>query len=62
MGVEPKECLVFEDILPGIMAGQTAGMRVCAVYDAYSADVTQEKKDLADYYINDYTELFTSNS
>lgn len=62
LGVEPKECLVFEDVLPGIMAGQAAGMRVCAVYDVYSAYVTEEKKNLADYYINDYTEILPSNS
>ena len=31
-----KELPVFEDIVPGIMAGKNAGMEVCAVEDAYS--------------------------
>lgn len=55
--VRPERCLVFEDILPGIMAGKNAGMRVCAVEDAYSADIRTQKQELADYYITDYTEL-----
>ncbi len=55
--VEPRHCLVFEDILPGIQAGRAAGMNVCAVYDDYSANVTEEKKKAADYYIEDYTKL-----
>ncbi len=55
--VQPERCLVFEDILPGIMAGRNAGMKVCAVEDEYSADMRTQKRKLADYYINDYTEL-----
>ena len=55
--VRPERCLVFEDILPGIMAGKNAGMKVCAVEDAYSADIRTQKRELADYYITDYTEL-----
>lgn len=57
LGVEPGECLVFEDITPGIMAGKNAGMRVCAVEDLYSMHQTDEKKALADYYIKDYHEI-----
>lgn len=57
LNVEPGHCLVFEDIVPGIMAGKNAGMKVCAVYDEYSAKQDQEKSKLADYYIHDYTEV-----
>lgn len=57
LGVEPARCLVFEDIAPGIMAGKNAGMRVCAVEDAYSAYDRKRKKELADYYIEDYRGL-----
>lgn len=56
-GVDTSACLVFEDIIPGIMAGKAAGMKVCAVEDAYSLDQTEEKKRLADYYIHDFFEL-----
>ncbi len=57
LGVAPKHCLVFEDIVQGIQAGKNAGMRVCAVEDAYSAKEREEKRALADYYIEDYWEL-----
>ena len=55
--VEPKKCLVFEDIIPGILAGKRAGMKVCAIEDAYSKDVLSEKKKEADYYIDSFEEL-----
>lgn len=57
LNVLPEECLVFEDIVPGIMAGKNAGMRVCAVEDVYSEYQREEKKQTADYYIDDYFEL-----
>lgn len=55
--VPPGRCLVFEDIPAGIRAGKNAGMRVCAVEDAYSMYVKEEKRALADYYIESYAEL-----
>ncbi len=57
MSVEPSKCLVFEDICHGITAGLRAGMTVCAVEDEYSAPQRDAKKELAHYYINDYTEI-----
>lgn len=57
LGVLPERCLVFEDIIPGILAGKAAGMRVCAVDDAYSAPDREKKKELADYYIESYLEV-----
>lgn len=57
MQTAPEKCLVFEDIVFGIQAGKAAGMEVCAVDDAYSAYQLKEKKELADYYIHDFTEI-----
>lgn len=57
LNVNPSECLVFEDITAGIMAGKNAGMRVCAVEDEYSMHQTADKKKLADYYIKDYYDI-----
>ncbi|MBO5056821.1 MAG: HAD family phosphatase [Lachnospiraceae bacterium] len=54
---EPSACLVFEDIVPGILAGKAAGMKVCAVEDAYSMDQKENKQKLADYYIRNYHEI-----
>lgn len=58
LGVEPAACLVFEDITLGILAGKNAGMKVCAVEDKYSLYQTLEKKELADYYIKSYEDIF----
>ena len=57
LSVLPEHCLVFEDIIPGILAGKSAGMKVCAVYDDASTQQDQEKRELADYYIYDFREL-----
>lgn len=57
LGVEPSRCLVFEDILQGIMAGKNANMKVCAVYDKHSEAEQKEKMEMADYYINSFKEI-----
>ena len=57
LGVDPKDCLVFEDVVQGIMAGKNAGMTVCAVKDEYSEKQASEKRQCSDYYIDSYVEL-----
>lgn len=57
LDVKLESCLVFEDIVMGVLAGKNAGMETCAVYDKYSKEQDIEKKKLADYYIHDYSEL-----
>lgn len=54
---KPEECLVFEDIPVGIMAGKNAGMKVCSVYDEYSVKHEMEKRRLANYYIHSYEQI-----
>lgn len=62
LNVNPRQCLVFEDIPAGILAGKRAGMTVCAVEDEFSLDLTREKQSMADYYIKDYEELLMRES
>lgn len=57
LGVSPKECLVFEDVPMGILAGKRAGMKVCAVEDSFSKGQETKKRELADWYIQDYYEI-----
>ncbi len=57
LGVEPSDCLVFEDITPGVQAGKAAGMTVCGVADDYSEDVRYIVRELADDFIYSYREL-----
>ena len=61
LGTDPKDCLVFEDVPMGILAGKRAGMAVCAVEDAFSSRQEAEKRELADYYIRTYTDLMTGS-
>ncbi len=57
LGVDPKNCLVFEDVSNGILAGKNAGMKVCAVDDKFSRNQEEKKRQLADYYIQDYDDI-----
>ena len=57
LGVEPSECLVFEDIPAGIIAGKRAGMQVIAVEDDFSKHMKPEKLKLADGFIETYFDL-----
>lgn len=61
LGVEPKDCLIFEDVPNGIRAGKNAGMEACAVYDDFSAKCDAEKRRLADYYIRDFYEVMNNS-
>lgn len=56
LGVPAERCLVFEDIPVGIRAGKSAGMRTCAIQDDYSQSQDADKRALADYYIESYTQ------
>lgn len=56
--VNPDKCLVFEDVIHGIMAGKNAGMTVAAIYDLASALDTEKKIEISDYYFESFEELF----
>ena len=55
--VDPAKCLVFEDVPKGIMAGKNAGMKVCAIDDPFSRPQEALKRELADYYIQDFDDI-----
>lgn len=57
LGVEPERCLVFEDVPNGILAGKNAGMKVCAVEDPFSKPQEALKRELADYYIQEFDDI-----
>lgn len=60
LGVKPAQCLVFEDVPMGILAGKNAGMTVCAVEDPFSRDQEETIRNLADYYIRDYRQILNN--
>ena len=55
--VEPSNCIVFEDVPNGILAGKNAGMATFAIEDSFSAALRERKEELADYYIEDYLNI-----
>ena len=57
LGLEPDECVVFEDILPGVLGAKKGGFAVCGVYDEFSGKDEWEIRKNADYYIKSFTEL-----
>lgn len=57
MGVSPDKCLVFEDITPGVMAGKSAGMKVCGVDDEFARTHGDNISLITDFFIHDYHEV-----
>ena len=54
LGVEPTECVVFEDGMTGVRAGKAAGCFVVAVPDARSTDAEKAKfAEIADLVLED---------
>lgn len=57
LGVDPEECLVFEDCLHAVQGARKAGMKVWAVYDPASEYEKTELERIADRYIRSFREL-----
>lgn len=57
LGADPSRCIVFEDLINGILAGKNAGMKTVAIHDDYSEDQWKEKCALADHSIMSYLEI-----
>ncbi|MFI3263598.1 MAG: HAD family phosphatase, partial [Rikenellaceae bacterium] len=53
LGVDPKDCVVFEDSFAGVKAARSAGMKVIALTTTYAREL---HKDF-DYIIDDFTQI-----
>ena len=57
LGLEPEDCVVFEDISLGISGAKKAGCKTCAIYDDTNARYTDELKQISDHYITGWKDL-----
>ncbi len=58
MGIEPSECMVFEDILTALRSAKSAGFYCVAMYDESSANDKEEIEKIADRFITDFEEMY----
>lgn len=54
LGVAPEDCIVFEDLLPGIISAKATGMTVFCIHDPYSEGHAEEIQKIADGYLYDF--------
>jgi len=59
LGVPVKDVLFLDDNPNADRAARQAGMKVCGVYDDFTAEFAEEMKQENDYYIRDFDELLT---
>jgi HAD superfamily hydrolase (TIGR01509 family) len=57
MGMEPDNCLVFEDTLAGVMAAKSAGMKVIAMADEVSFESKDKLIEMTEGYIHSFEEV-----
>jgi len=57
LGVAPFECIVFEDVLKGIVSAKNAGMTAIGVYDKYSDEDIITIRATSDKFIMDFFEM-----
>lgn len=59
LNVTADECLIIEDSLIGVEAGNNAGIEVAVIYDKYSDCNREEINKLSQYQFKDYKEMLT---
>ncbi len=57
--VDPRACMVFEDVPNGLTAANRAGMQSVAIFDDFSKDMDHEKKALSNYYVESYGQVLS---
>ena len=56
LGVKNDDCIVFEDILQGILSAKSINMRTVAVYDYSSSEDSENLRIASDAYIESFSE------
>lgn len=58
IGIEPRDCMVFEDLLMGLQVAKAAGFQTCGVYDASSKGDWEVICQTADIAVYELPELY----
>lgn len=58
LGLQPMDCVVYEDILKGVEGAKMGGFYVVGVEDVHSGYEKKQIKEGSDYYISSFEELF----
>ncbi len=57
LGADPRDCVVFEDGLPGIASGKAAGCKVVAVTTTFTADALRAFTPAPDLIVGSFDEV-----
>ena len=57
LGVEPGDCIVFEDSLTAMKTAKSVGMTICAILDPSAKNLWPEIEQVADSVILDFSEV-----
>lgn len=57
LGAEPSQCIVFEDIVPGLLSAKRAGMLTCGVYSNDPVQRVKEVQKAADLFLWEWTDI-----
>lgn len=55
--ITPERCIVFEDIVPGLLSAKRAGMLACGVYSNDPAQRVHDVQDAADIFLWDWADI-----
>lgn len=60
LGMPPQRCIVFEDIVPGLIAAREAGFITCALHSGDPAQQLDDAIDVAHLYLREWTDISCS--
>ena len=62
LGVDPRDCIVFEDSYASVLGAKDAGMFVIGVYDKYASHAQEKIRKEAHSYIMTFKELLNNDA